>query len=73
MLDLPHYCSRTDHRCVQEVLRLAALLLPINDKEVDLSWVGDGPVSIRGDLNKKHVLEEQSKAGKIKPQTSQVL
>lgn len=56
-----HY-THTNHRCVEEVLRLTAFLLSIYDKEVDLSWMGDEAVSIRGDLNKKHVLEEQSKA-----------
>lgn len=65
------FCAHTDHRCIQEMLRLTALLLPINDKEVDLRWVGHGAVSIRGDLNKKHVLDEQSK-GKKNKKTSHI-
>lgn len=68
------YYARTDHRCIQEVLRLTALLLSINYKEVDLSWAGDRPVSIRWDLNKNHVLEKQSKAkNNHTNKTSQVL
>lgn len=52
----------TDHGCIEEVLRLAAFFLSIYDKKVDFSWVGDAPVSVRGDLKKEHVLEEQLKA-----------
>lgn len=52
----------TDRGCVEEVLRLAAFFLSIYDKKVDFSWVGDATVSVRGDLKKEHVLEEQLKA-----------
>lgn len=38
------------------MLRLTAFLLSIDDIEVDLCWVGNGPVSIGRDLNKQHIL-----------------
>lgn len=57
-----HATIHTNYRHIEEVLRLTAFLLSIYDKEVDLSWVGDAPVSIWRDLNKKHVLEEYLKA-----------
>lgn len=47
----------TYHRSVDEVLRLTAFLLPVDDVEVDFGRVGNGPVSIRRDLNKQHVLD----------------
>lgn len=59
---VPLHAIRTDRGCVEEVLRLAAFFLSIYDKKVDFSWVGDAPVSVRGDLKKEHVLEEQLKA-----------
>lgn len=46
----------TYHRSVDEVLRLTAFLLPIDNVEVDFGWVANGLVSIRWDLNKQHVL-----------------
>lgn len=52
----------TDRGCIEEVLRLAAFFLSIYDKKVDFSWVGDAPVSVRGDLKNEHVLEEQLRA-----------
>lgn len=39
------------------MLRLAAFLLPVDDVEVDFGWVGYGPLSIWGNLNKQHVLD----------------
>lgn len=60
------HAIRTDRGCVEKVLRLAAFFLSIYDKKVDFSWVGDAPVSVRGDLKKEHVLEEQLKAIKGK-------
>lgn len=38
------------------MLRLTAFLLPIDDIEVDLGWVGNGLVSIGRYLNKQHIL-----------------
>lgn len=43
------------------MLRLAAFLLPIDDVEVDFSWLANGSVSIKRDFNKQHVLEAQNK------------
>lgn len=56
------HAIRTDRGYIEEVLRLAAFFLSIYDKKVDFSWVGDAPVSVRGNLKKEHVLEEQLKA-----------
>lgn len=56
---LPVHAIRTDRGYIEEVLRLAAFFLSIYDKKVDFSWVGDALVSVRGDLKKEHVLEEQ--------------
>lgn len=38
------------------MLRLTAFLLSVDDIEVDLCWVGNGPVSIGRNLNKQHIL-----------------
>lgn len=42
---------------VDEMLRFTALLLPIDDIEVDFGWVTNGSISIRRDLNHQHILE----------------
>lgn len=39
------------------MLRLTAFLLPVDDVEVDFSWVANAAVSIRRDLHEEHVLE----------------
>lgn len=55
---LRHSQIQTNHRSVDEVLRLAAFLLSIYDVEVDFSWLANGPISIRRDLHKQHVLSK---------------
>lgn len=51
------------------MLWLTALLLPIDDVEVDFGGVGDGLLVIGWDLYKKHVLDMdyRKKNSKIKP------
>lgn len=46
----------TYHWSVDEVLRLTAFLLSIDDIEVDFGGMANGLVSIRRDFNKQHIL-----------------
>lgn len=43
------------------MLRLAAFLLPIDNVEVDFSWMENGSDSIGRDFNKQHILAAQNK------------
>lgn len=50
----------TYHRSVNEVLRLTAFLLSVDDIEVDFGRVANLLVSIWRNLNKEHVLDKET-------------